>query len=51
MGMWMELGVFGLVLVFGIWQMRDLANERRKREEREAEAASTARDGQQETPK
>ena len=32
MGMWIELGVFGLVLVFAWHQLRDLKKERLKRE-------------------
>lgn len=32
MGMWIELGIFGLVLLFGFWQLYDVGQERRKRE-------------------
>jgi hypothetical protein len=32
MGMWIELGIFGLVLIFGFWQLHDVDQERRKRE-------------------
>jgi hypothetical protein len=32
MGMWKELGVFGLVFVFAWHQLRDLKRERLKRE-------------------
>jgi hypothetical protein len=32
MGMWIELGVFGLVFVFAWHQLRDLKRERLKRE-------------------
>jgi len=32
MGMWIELGVFGLVFVFAWHQLRDLKKERLKRE-------------------
>ncbi len=32
MGIWIELGIFGLVLVFGLWQIHDVGQERRKRE-------------------
>ena len=24
MGIWLELGIFGVVIVFGIWQMHDV---------------------------
>jgi hypothetical protein len=33
MGLWIELGVFVLVFVFAIHQMRDLKNEKKKRED------------------
>ena len=47
MGIWVELGIFGLALAFGIWQIRDVAKERAKREaaparERERERSSPA---------
>jgi hypothetical protein len=29
--MWIELGVFAIVLAFGIWQLHDVGLERRKR--------------------
>lgn len=51
MGIWIELGIFGLVLVFGIWQIRDVANERRKRETREAAAKPPTDSTQEEAPK
>lgn len=34
MGIWIELGIFVLVLVFGVWQIHDVGQERRKREAR-----------------
>jgi hypothetical protein len=33
--MWIELGIFFLVLMFGIHQIRDVRKEQRKRAERE----------------
>jgi hypothetical protein len=33
--MWIELGIFFLVLLFGIHQIRDVRKEQRKRAERE----------------
>jgi hypothetical protein len=33
--MWIELGIFFLVLIFGIHQIRDVRKEQRKRVERE----------------
>lgn len=33
--MWIELGLFFLVLIFGIQQIRDVRKEQRKRAERE----------------
>ena len=42
MGMWIELGIFVLVLVFGLWQIQDVKKERRKREAlKQAEAAKS----------
>jgi hypothetical protein len=38
--MWIELGIFILVLIFGIYQIRDVRNEQRKRAER-AQADNT----------
>jgi hypothetical protein len=35
--MWIELGIFVLVLAFGLWQIHDVAQERRRREERQAQ--------------
>ncbi len=46
MGMWIELGVFGLVFVFALHQFHDLKKERLKREQRQAEQEAT----QQEPP-
>ncbi len=37
MGMWIELGVFGLVFVFALHQFHDLKKEQLKREQRQAE--------------
>ena len=48
MGIWLELGIFGLVFVFAFWQMHDVrkAQEqtRRQRELEQAQAASEASD-------
>jgi hypothetical protein len=38
MGMWIELGVFGLVFVFAWHQLRDLKKERIKRESLKAQS-------------
>ena len=49
MGIWVELGIFGLALAFGIWQIRDVAKERAKREDaqaRERERSSPTRGDQ-----
>ena len=32
MGIWIELGIFVLVLAFGLWQIHDVKRERSKRE-------------------
>lgn len=34
MGIWLELGVFGLAFLFAWWQFRDLRRERERREAR-----------------
>lgn len=31
MGMWIELGIFVLVLIFGVQQIREVRREQRKR--------------------
>jgi hypothetical protein len=45
MGIWLELGIFGLVLIWGIWQIRDARQahgrsvaERKAREAAQAQA-------------
>ena len=38
MGMWIELGVFGLVFVFALHQWNDLKKEKLKREQQKAAA-------------
>ena len=38
MGLWIELGVFGLVFVFALHQWHDLKKEKRKREQQKAAA-------------
>ena len=32
MGIWIELGIFVLALGFGLWQIHDVGQERKKRE-------------------
>jgi hypothetical protein len=44
MGMWIELGVFGLVFVFAWHQLRDLKKERLKREKQQVQAADQAKE-------
>ena len=34
--MWIELGIFVLVLVFAAWQLHDLRQEKRKRQDKAA---------------
>jgi len=38
MGIWIELGVFGLVFVFALHQWNDLKKEKLKREQQKAAA-------------
>lgn len=48
MGIWLELGVFGLVFVFAFWQMHDVrkaqeqTRQQRAREKAQQEAAPSA---------
>ena len=45
MGIWIELGVFGLVLVFAFWQMHDVRKaQEQTRQQREREKAQQAAD-------
>ena len=44
MGMWIELGVFGLVFVFALHQFNDLKKERLKREQKKADQATAQQD-------
>jgi len=37
MGIWIELGVFGLVFIFALHQWHDLKKEKLKREKQKAE--------------
>lgn len=40
MGIWLELGIFGLVFVFAFWQMHDVRNAQAKtRQQRALEKA------------
>ena len=45
MGIWLELGVFGLVFLFAIHQFHDLKQEKLKRERKQAEEAAQNNDG------
>jgi hypothetical protein len=40
MGMWIELGIFVLVLLFGIHQIWDVRREQRKRQQQNADPES-----------
>ena len=40
MGMWIELGVFGLVFLFALHQRNDLKKEKLKREQQKAAAVA-----------
>ena len=42
MGIWIELGVFGLVFVFALHQWNDLKKEKLKREQQKASADAQA---------
>lgn len=36
MGIWIELGIFLVVLAFGVWQLRDVKKAQAERRRREA---------------
>ena len=44
MGIWIELGIFGLVFVFAWHQLSDLKKERLKRKKQQAKAADQAKE-------
>ena len=46
MGIWLELGIFGLVFVFAFWQMYDVrkAQEQTRQQRAREKAAQEARD-------
>jgi hypothetical protein len=37
MGIWIELGVFAVVFIFAFFQLRELKQEKLKREQRESQ--------------
>lgn len=48
MGIWLELGIFGLVFVFAFWQMHDVRKaQEQTRQQRALEQAETATDATQ----
>jgi hypothetical protein len=49
MGIWLEMGIFGLVLIFAVWQMHDVRKaQAQTRKQRALEAQETqARKAQQ----
>jgi type II secretory pathway pseudopilin PulG len=48
MGIWLELGIFGLVFVFAFWQMHDVrkAQEQTRQQRAREKAAQEALDAQ-----
>lgn len=42
MGIWLELGVFLVVLLFGVWQLYDVKRAIRDRKQRERQSKETA---------
>jgi heme exporter protein D len=42
MGIWLELGVFLVILAFGVWQLYDVKKVIREREQRQAREKATA---------
>ena len=52
MGIWLELGIFGLVLVFAFWQMHDVrkAQERTRQQRALEKDREAAQPPQEESP-
>ncbi len=53
MGIWIELGIFGLALAFGLWQLHDVKKAReetQRQKAREREAQTQARPGSTDGP-
>lgn len=50
MGIWLELGIFGLVFIFAFWQMHDVrkAQEQTRQQRAREKAAQEAQKAQQE---
>ncbi len=48
MGIWLELGIFGLVFVFAFWQMHDVrkAQEQTRQQRAREKAAQEAREAE-----
>ena len=44
MGMWIELGIFIMVILFAIHQIRDVRREQRKREAEKGEQSGANKD-------
>jgi ABC-type nickel/cobalt efflux system permease component RcnA len=44
MGIWLEIGIFGLVLVFAIWQMHDVRKAQARTREQRAQEQAQARE-------
>lgn len=42
MGIWLELGVFLVILAFGVWQLYDVKKVIREREQRQAREKAAA---------
>ncbi len=49
MGIWLELGIFGLVFVFAFWQMHDVrkAQEQTRQQRAREKVAQEAQDAQE----
>jgi heme exporter protein D len=41
MGIWLELGIFVVILAFGVWQLYDVKKAIRQREQRQARERAT----------
>jgi Flp pilus assembly protein TadB len=46
MGIWLELGIFGLVFAFAFWQMHDVRKAQEQTRQQRAREQALAEDGQ-----
>jgi hypothetical protein len=50
MGIWLELGIFGLVFVFAFWQMHDVRKAQEHTRQQRAREKATQKAAEQDAP-